>query len=124
MSRLRDIGLISLITRLDTQIDFALCPPQKCRVYTVLNDRHTVAKGIKMILSIVFSLCLPHAHALHRMSRLREEFSDKKNKTFIVKPDASCRGKGIFLTRSFDSIRRITENMVAQRYMHKVRVDG
>eukprot|EP01083_Nonionella_stella_P229542 812358_1 len=50
--------------------------------------------------------------------KLSEEFTTKKNKTFIVKPDASCQGKGIFLTRSISSINS-TENMVAQRYLHR-----
>ena len=30
------------------------------------------------------------------------QFNTKKAKTFIVKPEASCQGKGIFLTRNCD----------------------
>ena len=32
------------------------------------------------------------------------QFTKKKAKTFIVKPVASCQGRGIFLTRDIDSI--------------------
>jgi tubulin polyglutamylase TTLL6/13 len=32
------------------------------------------------------------------------QFTKKKAKTFIVKPAASCQGRGIFLTRDFESI--------------------
>ena len=34
----------------------------------------------------------------------KEEFSARKAKTFIIKPEASCQGKGIFLTRNFEWI--------------------
>jgi tubulin polyglutamylase TTLL6/13 len=39
-------------------------------------------------------------------------------KTFISKPEASCQGKGIFLTRSLDDFEK-TGHYVVQRYMHK-----
>lgn len=44
--------------------------------------------------------------------------SGKGNRTFIVKPDASCQGKGIFLTRTWENVSP-TESLVAQRYLHK-----
>lgn len=34
----------------------------------------------------------------------KQQISDKRNRTFIVKPEASCQGKGIFLTRTFEDI--------------------
>ena len=34
----------------------------------------------------------------------KNQFQKGKAKTFIVKPEASCQGKGIFLTRSIDAI--------------------
>ena len=54
----------------------------------------------------------------------------KKNQTFIVKPEASCQGKGIFLTRDPESLTAektvvknsetgLVEHMVVQRYMQK-----
>jgi len=46
------------------------------------------------------------------------QFNKKKNKTFIVKPEASCQGRGIFLTRSYESIQP-GEHYVVQRYLHK-----
>lgn len=46
------------------------------------------------------------------------QFGKVKNKTFIVKPEASCQGRGIFLTRKLEDIDR-SERYVAQRYLHK-----
>lgn len=33
-----------------------------------------------------------------------EQFNERKAKTFIIKPENSCQGKGIFLTRNYDWI--------------------
>jgi len=44
--------------------------------------------------------------------------TNKRAKTFIVKPEASCQGRGIFLTRDYKQIDR-NEHYVVQRYMHK-----
>jgi tubulin polyglutamylase TTLL6/13 len=46
------------------------------------------------------------------------QFTKRHNKTFIVKPEASCQGKGIFLTRRLEDINR-NERYVAQRYLHR-----
>lgn len=46
------------------------------------------------------------------------QFTKKHNKTFIVKPEASCQGRGIFLTRRLEDIER-GERFVAQRYLHR-----
>jgi len=46
------------------------------------------------------------------------QFTDKKKKTFIAKPEASCQGRGIFLTRTFESIQP-GEHFVVQRYLDK-----
>jgi tubulin polyglutamylase TTLL6/13 len=51
-------------------------------------------------------------------SDFKSQFNKKKAKTFIVKPEASCQGRGIFLTRSYESINP-TDHFVAQRYLHK-----
>ena len=48
----------------------------------------------------------------------RSQFSKKGNKTFIIKPAASCQGKGIFLTRTWENV-STAEPQVAQRYIHK-----
>lgn len=40
------------------------------------------------------------------------------NKIFIIKPDAGCQGRGIFLTRTLDSV-PVSENVVAQMYIKK-----
>ena len=48
----------------------------------------------------------------------REQFNNRKAKTFIVKPEASCQGKGIFLTRNYDWVQN-GEHYVAQRYLYK-----
>lgn len=41
-----------------------------------------------------------------------------KAQTFIVKPEASCQGRGIYLTRNIASIKP-TDKCVVQRYLHK-----
>lgn len=46
------------------------------------------------------------------------QFNAKKAKTFIVKPENSCQGKGIFLTRSHEWLEP-GEHYVVQRYMAK-----
>lgn len=48
----------------------------------------------------------------------KNQFNQKKAKTFIVKPEASCQGKGIFLTRNYEWL-QAGEHYVAQRYLHK-----
>lgn len=42
----------------------------------------------------------------------------KKPVTYIIKPEASCQGRGIFLTRNGDEVQP-GEHYVAQRYLHK-----
>ena len=51
---------------------------------------------------------------------LKKEFGDRTRgaKTFIVKPNAGCQGKGIILTRSLNDIDP-NESHIVQRYMHK-----
>ena len=34
----------------------------------------------------------------------KSQITAKRNKTFIVKPEAGCQGKGIFLTRNYEDI--------------------
>jgi len=48
----------------------------------------------------------------------KAQFNAKKAKTFIIKPEASCQGKGIFLTRNHDWLEP-GDHYVAQRYLHK-----
>lgn len=52
------------------------------------------------------------------LKSFREQFNERKAKTFIIKPENSCQGKGIFLTRNYDWINPL-EHYVAQRYLHK-----
>eukprot|EP01038_Epipyxis_sp_PR26KG_P005590 gene5590-7718_t len=40
------------------------------------------------------------------------------NKIFIIKPDAGCQGRGIFLTKTYDNV-PFTESVVAQMYIKK-----
>ncbi|CAK66605.1 unnamed protein product (macronuclear) [Paramecium tetraurelia] len=55
------------------------------------------------------------------ISDLRQNI--KKIKYFIVKPEASCQGRGIFLTKQVESI--ASEHCVVQRYLHKpLLIDG
>jgi tubulin polyglutamylase TTLL6/13 len=48
----------------------------------------------------------------------KEQFNNKRAKTFIIKPESQCQGRGIFLTRNCDWIIQ-GEHYVAQRYLHK-----
>ena len=48
----------------------------------------------------------------------KNQFTKQKNKTFIIKPEASCQGRGIFLARSIDNIKQ-HDHYVAQRYLNK-----
>ena len=46
------------------------------------------------------------------------------NKIYIVKPDAGCQGRGIFLTRTLDTV-PLNDNYVAQLYIKKpLLIDG
>ncbi|CAK56184.1 unnamed protein product (macronuclear) [Paramecium tetraurelia] len=55
------------------------------------------------------------------ISDLRQNIG--KIKYFIVKPEASCQGRGIFLTKQVESI--ASEHCVVQRYLHKpLLIDG
>ena len=50
--------------------------------------------------------------------------SGKGNRTFIIKPNASCQGKGIFLTRTWENVVPDVPQ-VAQKYIHKpLLIDG
>lgn len=42
-----------------------------------------------------------------------------RNKTFILKPDIGCRGRGIFLTKNLKDIKPF-ERMICQVYISKV----
>ena len=56
----------------------------------------------------------------------KKQFGEQNNKkkrkpnckTFIGKPEASCQGRGIFITRNLDDFEP-TEHYVVQRYLHK-----
>ena len=54
----------------------------------------------------------------HDAVDFHNQFNEKRAKTFIVKPEASCQGRGIFLTRNYESINS-SERYVVQRYLHK-----
>lgn len=54
------------------------------------------------------------------LSDFKTQFNGKKNKTFIVKPSDGYQGRGIFLTRDFESIPLdYNSTLVVQRYIHK-----
>ncbi|CBZ53330.1 tubulin-tyrosine ligase family domain-containing protein [Neospora caninum Liverpool] len=61
----------------------------------------------------------PHTWSLPAdLADFRCQFTGRRRKTFIIKPDASSQGRGIFLTRNIEDIDP-TEHLVAQRYLHK-----
>lgn len=45
----------------------------------------------------------------------------KKNKTYILKPETGCQGRGIWVTRNPKEIKP-HEHMICQQYMAKVSV--
>ena len=56
------------------------------------------------------------------MADFRNQFDQHgnslNNKIFIIKPDAGCQGRGIFLTKTWDKV-PFSENVVAQSYIKK-----
>jgi tubulin polyglutamylase TTLL6/13 len=52
-------------------------------------------------------------------SELRALLQEGKKRTYIVKPDASSQGRGIYLTRSLDEIDPMGKNIV-QQYISRV----
>ncbi|CAM9453411.1 unnamed protein product [Ectocarpus fasciculatus] len=61
------------------------------------------------------------------MNEFREEFGPKgtSKSIFIIKPDAGCQGKGIFLTKQLSSIAALQGKSVAQRYLtNPLLIDG
>lgn len=54
------------------------------------------------------------------LSDFKLQFTPAKNKTFIIKPDNGCQGKGIFLIREAEKIPvDFSTTYVAQRYIHR-----
>ncbi|CBJ32399.1 conserved unknown protein [Ectocarpus siliculosus] len=61
------------------------------------------------------------------MNEFREEFGPKgtSKSIFIIKPDAGCQGKGIFLTKQLSSVAALQGKSVAQRYLtNPLLIDG
>ena len=56
------------------------------------------------------------------MTDFKQQFDSNgialNNKVYIIKPDAGCQGKGIFLTKTLESI-PFQENIVAQLYIKR-----
>jgi tubulin polyglutamylase TTLL6/13 len=51
-------------------------------------------------------------------SEFKHQFSSGGPKVFIVKPEASCQGRGIFLTKTWENVQP-GEHYVVQRYLQK-----
>ena len=65
---------------------------------------------------------LPHDYKDFREDSLNQ--TGKYSRYYIVKPEDSCQGKGIFLTRNWEAIKPL-ENMVIQKYLTKPHlIDG
>jgi len=54
------------------------------------------------------------------LSDFKQQFSNSKRQTFIIKPDNGCQGKGIFLVRDVEKVPvDFSTTYVAQRYVHR-----
>jgi tubulin polyglutamylase TTLL6/13 len=87
-------------------------------MYAVARKDH-LAKNLKAMKNMFpgqFNF-FPQTWVLPRdFNDLKNQFTGKRAKTFICKPEASSQGRGIFLTRSLEEI---PEKCVVQRYLHK-----
>ena len=56
----------------------------------------------------------------HEVTAFREQFDAKgrSKKTFIIKPDSGCQGRGIYLTKRVNTV-DTTSSCVAQHYISK-----
>ena len=52
------------------------------------------------------------------LQNYHESRQQGKAQTFIVKPEAGCQGRGIYLTRNIEKLKN-NEKCVVQRYLHK-----
>jgi len=62
----------------------------------------------------------PSTYILPRDKFLMKKYfepSGESKDTFIVKPDGGCQGKGIFLTKNYDTIEELRSTHVVQRYI-------
>ena len=50
---------------------------------------------------------------------LQQYARQKKNRTYILKPDTGCQGKGIWITKTPKEI-KATENLICQTYISRV----
>jgi len=71
------------------------------------------------------SYMLPHDYKdfIEEIGRMVAK-NPNQQRTFIVKPEDGCQGKGIYLTRTPDDIKP-NDQLVVQKYMHKPHlIDG
>lgn len=87
-------------------------------MYAVARKDH-LAKNLKAMKNMFpghFNY-FPQTWVLPRdFNDLKTQFTGKRAKTFICKPEASCQGRGIFLSRNLEDF---PEKCVVQRYLHK-----
>ena len=58
------------------------------------------------------------------LHELKSQLNKYRNNWYIIKPQASCQGRGIFLTKTYDQIDP-NEKYVAQKYITKpLLIDG
>lgn len=74
-----------------------------------------------VILIILFVSLISCMIALYSYSDFQAYTRDRKNKTYICKPDTGCQGKGIFITKSNKDVLP-GEHMICQVYISRVRV--
>ena len=68
-----------------------------------------------MMMAVVVLVVLTYCSYSEFLAYTRQ----KKNKTYILKPENGCQGKGIWLTKSPKDIKP-QEHMLCQQYLSKV----
>ena len=89
---------------------------QICRKGDLARSIHRMARHFGRAFNFIpRTWVLPESYSLFK-AHLSKCASRKRPVTYIIKPVASCQGKGIFLTRSWQEVSPV-EPVVAQQYM-------
>jgi len=111
-------------TGVTNEMVFKMKPYQKINHYPAMGSiarKNGLGRNLmrmQRLFSKEYSFFPPTWLLPYEWSEFRGQFNKKKCKTFIVKPEASSQGRGIFLTREWKDLDP-AEHYVVQRYIHK-----